>query len=310
MRRASQTSNLRELGSSVVRPMRQRRRMRAAGYLQTVPEALAAFSERWPACEPDDRPILLLGSAWRSGSTLLQRIVTGGGDALVWGEPWHRADLVHRLAESVQAIGGTWPAHPVFYDEVISDDVPAAQSWLANLFPEAVDLVEGHRALFRTTFAEPARRRGYATWGIKDVRMGIEATAYFRWLFPDARIVFIHRDPMACWISYRSARLQSYHRFPRSPVYSAYQYGKTWAGITAGMLEHGDRYGVLRVRYEDLVADPAPHLAAIEDVVGVPLDRSAIRRTVGASTDHRSFIHERLALERGAGRVLHDAGYG
>lgn len=33
-----------------------------------------------------DRPVFVLASAWRSGSTLVQRVLSSGPELFVWGE--------------------------------------------------------------------------------------------------------------------------------------------------------------------------------------------------------------------------------
>ena len=50
-------------------------------------EGIKVFQDRWPdvASSSEDAPIFILSAGWRSGSTLLQRMLTP--ECLIWGNP-------------------------------------------------------------------------------------------------------------------------------------------------------------------------------------------------------------------------------
>lgn len=98
-----------------------------------------------PADEPAaEEPVFVLATGWRSGSTLLQRILCTDGRLLLWGEPFGRM------------------ARP---------DEPLPLSWIANLFPSAAASRAGLRALFEEWLARPARERGFTRWGLRRDRV-------------------------------------------------------------------------------------------------------------------------------------------
>ena len=41
-------------------------------------------------------PVFLFSAGWRSGSTLLQRLITHGGEVMMWGEPFGALDALTR----------------------------------------------------------------------------------------------------------------------------------------------------------------------------------------------------------------------
>ena len=56
-----------------------------------------------PADPADDAPIFLLSAGWRSGSTMLQRLLMSDPGVLIWGEPYDECGLVQALAGCAKA---------------------------------------------------------------------------------------------------------------------------------------------------------------------------------------------------------------
>lgn len=266
-----------------------------------------------------DEPVILMAATWRSGSTLLQRLVVSSGEVLVWGEPWNRCDLVGMLRRSLQPFDGDWPG-----DAATAPDATAAElsdRWIANLFPPVGDLVESHRALFRRQYAEPAKDFGVSRWGLKAVRYSVDDARYLRFLFPRARLVFVLRDPVDAWRSYRSFNLRSYVRWPDEPVITATHFGRLWQDRVDAFLDHASDLDALVVRYEDLqgggsVLDELDrHLgvavdrSVLDSVVGGtepapidPLDAWRLRRTIGATARRAGYDRPAIASRSRAGR--------
>ena len=62
--------------------------------------AIEASSSNTSKQEPDtEAPIFVLASGWRTGSTLLQRILVTDPDVLLWGEPLGDLGLLSNIAE-------------------------------------------------------------------------------------------------------------------------------------------------------------------------------------------------------------------
>src|SRR5688572_16478810 len=60
--------------------------------------------------EPADGPVFILSSGWRTGSTLVQRLVMSSNTILVWGEPYAHCGHIRRLASALQAFTPEFPA--------------------------------------------------------------------------------------------------------------------------------------------------------------------------------------------------------
>ncbi len=255
------------------------------GVVSSVPsptQAIAAVRERWPDLPEDhsESPIFLLGSSWRSGSTLLQRLVSASQEALIWGEPYAHCDYVRRLAESLLPLPSEDVQPGFFIDSEATGQWHA--EWIANLYPEPDALIDAHRQFFKALYAGPARRRGYSRWGIKEVRLGGEEVAYLRWLFPAARIVFLHRNPHDAYRSYRSME-RWYDRWPQDRVLTPAHFGRLWRIKTASFVKRQAEFDACLLSYEELCT--GERLAALSGHLGVAIGAAALERHIGGRTD-------------------------
>ena len=102
-----------------------------------IMSGLAELQGLCPINELDDEPIFLLSAGWRSGSTLLQRLVMSDSRVFIWGEPYDECGMIQTLAESVKAFRSGWPPEEYFYDGRASTQLTG--EWIANLFPSLAD---------------------------------------------------------------------------------------------------------------------------------------------------------------------------
>lgn len=284
-----------------------------AGGLQTLVERFGI--EPQPA---GVAPVFVLASAWRSGSTLAQRLLVSSGDLLMWGEPYDHAALIRRLADSIRPFDSKWPPAPYIVDPA---DPPSPDKWIANAYPAPHHLIAAHRAFFDTLFTEPAREAGFGRWGLKGVRLDGSHARYLQFLYPDARFVFLHRNPYDAFLSYRllhDIRPHSYwwyHRWPDIQVSTAEEFAAIWATLTESFLDTADDVNGGVVAYEDIVRGS---LTTLEQASGLALDRSVLENRVGATGDQKGSWkganlslsdEERGSIELAAGSVARRLGY-
>jgi hypothetical protein len=220
---------------------------------------------------PADEPLFLLSAGWRSGSTLVQRLVNSGTACFLWGEPYSRADLVPRLADSLRPITDDWPRNA---DLLHENDGAVADRWTANLHPGAETLLDGHRALL-----------------------------------PRAKFVFLVRDPLDAYASYRSWR-SWYLRWPDDQVRTAWTYGGLWAELADGFLAEVATVGGIVIRYEDLVSGGAA-ISALEDLLGARVEEEVLAHRISGhdgGPDRLSGV-ERRVIARRTGPVARRLGY-
>src|SRR5437588_3914793 len=150
-----------------------------------MPKAQLEFiSQRWPdACSTSpEEPLFLLAAGWRSGSTLLQRMLMR--HCFMWGEPFGRAMPVDCMARQFHAFHQNWPMRDFFINHRPPGHPDFSKEWIANLYPPLTALVQAHLAYFHALFQTPAHERGFRRWGVKEVRLSIGHAFYLKWLFP------------------------------------------------------------------------------------------------------------------------------
>ncbi|MGA7180853.1 MAG: sulfotransferase [Thiobacillaceae bacterium] len=270
------------------------------------------FQKICPAKDDNDHeePIFLLSAGWRSGSTLLQRLIMSDSRVLIWGEPYDECGLIQALAESMRAFRPGWPPQEYFYDGTPPSQLSG--EWVANLFPSLEDWRRGQRALLETMFAEPAKRAGAKRWGIKEVRLGTEHAFFLRWLYPKARFIFLFRNPLDAYRSYSRYGRNWYDTFPDKPMFTPTAFGKHWRRLADGFLRDAGLLNALVIRYEDLVGGQV-RLDEIEQHLSISMDRSLLETKVGSSErlGEKAWVSrlERWLLKRAVAPVANEAGY-
>lgn len=221
----------------------------------------------------DSRPVFVLSSSWRSGSTLLQRFITATGEVLVWGETGGALNaLADALAgwEQITADstrrfpGGIGGKGEAAYGKLVS--APKAEHaglWIANLSPPYADIAAELRTMFDTLYGQRARSLGYPRYGIKETRCDLTTARQLQDLFPDARFIFLVRDPFDVMLSIKRRNWMG-----RWPGHATLKYYADHWRVRAMQFRQAD-FG-MAVRYEDFVAE-----AALQDRILDYLDIAA-----------------------------------
>lgn len=283
--------------------------------LRQEPDVMAGVAQLQKLCPADatndpEAPIFLLSAGWRSGSTLLQRLIMSDSRVLIWGEPYDECGLIQALAGSMKAFRPGWPPQEYFYDGTPPDQLSG--EWIANLFPSLEDWRTSQRALFDAMFSDPAKRAGAARWGIKEVRLDAAHCTYLRWLYPKARFVLLYRNPLEAYRSYCRYGRSWYDTFPDRPVFTPTAFGAHWRALMEGFLRDAKALDALLIRYEDLVSGRTP-LDELERYLDIDIDRSVLKAKVGTSERGGKKVPvnalERWLLRRAVGPVAGEMGY-
>jgi hypothetical protein len=262
-----------------------------------------------------ERPIFVLSAGWRSGSTLLQRLVMSSRTVLIWGEPFGDHGLISGLASSLGRLRGYGSRGDVFVGG--RSITSLSNDWVANLAPTYGYLVSAHRAFFEQLFAQPSAAQGIKRWGIKEVRWGAEEALYLRWLYPDAQFLFLVRDPLEAYRSYRKWRCW-YARWPDKPVFTPTAFGRLWRQLTSEFRQVHQELGAQIIRYEDLVGGQVS-IEALSRYLDLSLDPAVISKRVGSSAEPRRLAQnpkarevtaiERTLLKHALAGSHHELGY-
>lgn len=260
------------------------------------------------AVDDNESPIFLFSTGWRTGSTLLQRLIISDSSVLVWGEPYNVCGIIQHLAETAIPFRQDWPPSRYYYNGTTPAHLKG--QWIANLYPPLNDMWRGHRALFDSMFADPAKRAGASRWGIKEVRLGIEHAYYLRWLYPKARFLFLYRNPLYAYRSYVGFGRDCYYTWPDRPVFTPTAFGSHWRQLMEGFLRDSDKVGGLLVRYEDI--NKGDNLVRkIEDYLDIRIDRSLLNTRIGESGDKTGSVGrlEKWLLRRAVSPIAQELGY-
>jgi hypothetical protein len=241
---------------------------------------------REPPPASDDAPLFVASIGWRSGSTLMQRVLMTDPSVLIWGEPLDRLAMLGRLTDAVAAIDQEWPPA----DNWITSRGPTdlARDWVANLYPDPGAFKAGLRAMLDAWLAAPAKARGRPRWGVKEVRWTGADGLLLRWLYPRARFVVIARHPVSAYYSLRHFGLEPrkwgvWVRWPDQIIGDHQGFANHWNELALSWLAVADRLGARVIRYEDLAAGRAD-LAALGADLGLTLDPGvALDAKVGGS---------------------------
>lgn len=263
----------------------------------------------------DDRkdtaaPIFVLSTGWRTGSTLLQRILVTDPRLLLWGEPLGDMALVSRVAEMVCSTANFSSLQRY---RIKDDFAPSAMptSWIATLYPPGDDFRLALRSFFDQWLAEPASQRGFARWGFKEVRLGATEASLLSWLYPHAKFLILSRHPYDCYRSLSDANWRHvFYRFPEIPIESAAGFGRHWNRLATSWSELPAGFPCLRIKYEDLV-DGSFDFRKLESWLGVEIrEKVALSASVGrTAVRSRLAWHERLIIGQEAARGMQALGY-
>lgn len=246
----------------------------------------------------------------------MQRFVTASGEALVWGET---GGALNSLAEALRGWEKIGADSTLRFDHTLGGGgesayrtllaTPRAEHaklWIANLTPPYLEIQTRLQGLLEDIYGSRARALGYGRWGIKETRCDLETARRLKLMYPDARFVFLVRNPIAVMTSikrrywmerpagYRTLRYFALHWLHRSRQFRQAGFGFT-------------------VRYEDFVRDAALRARLLEHL-GIehapPDDFVATSRVDWETRDTRSLtLYERLLLRAWLGHEMREWGY-
>jgi Sulfotransferase family len=257
---------------------------------RTFSEAVRGLVERWPNLldsAPTDAPVFVFSAGWRSGSTLLQRMLMP--ECFVWGEPYGHSGMLQGLADPLRCMTRDWPEPHFFYDDTSATQVERdngklttadhdvyelSERFVANLYPSVASLLAAHRAYFESLLIEPARQAGAKQWGFKEVRLSADYAYYLKLLYPNSKFLFLIRNPYDAyrsWAARRNAGWKWHYRWPDKPV-TAQLFGQLWQELTNSFLAEAITLDAHVVRYEEL---KNKQFESIESHLGFALNRRA-----------------------------------
>ena len=279
--------------------------------VQQLGKSLSALedADRDEDSDPES-PIFLLAAGWRSGSTLLQRILVTDPNVLLWGEPLGEMAMLSEMANTLARLS-TFPQLKELCaaDEAIFSSLP--MSWIATLYPPSEDFRRSFQSLLTRWLAEPARQRGFRRWGFKEVRLGASEATVLHWLYPKAKFVLLSRNPYDCYRSLADSGWHHlYYRRPDIRIDSAAGMARHWNRIVMSWSDLPASFPGFWIKYEDLVGGGFD-FRKLESWLGIKIREDlALSVSVGSTARRRQVGWcEHLIISREAQAGMRSLGY-
>ena len=199
-------------------------------------------------------PIFIFAASWRTGSTLLQRIVNASGEVFIWGEPGFLPEargLFICLGSYLERV--KWRRKDAFDG--------AVGKWIQIVSPDPKRINAAFVSFFEELYIKETKSLGFPRWGFKEVRANAVAHIRFlRSIYPDARFLFLVRNP---WDIYKSIKGKDFHstfEYPLQPV-------QVWRdNVTEFLNDTEIAETCLMVRYEELVKQTREDYALLQEI--------------------------------------------
>jgi hypothetical protein len=235
---------------------------------------------------PKDEPVFILSAGWRSGSTLLQRLLSSSDSLLLWGEPYDRSNIIQNLASTITPFDENWPPRKyIANSETFEQD---ANQWIANFYPSEARLLDAHRQFVSILFAPNKLDNSGKRWGIKEVRYGLKEAIFLKALYPRAKIIFLQRDLDEAYFSYKnfSQHMNWYARWPYRSVFTPYAFAKHRSRLISEFSRAQKITDGLIVQYKDLTTSEDV-LKKLETYCNLSINRDVLKNKVGSALEPR-----------------------
>lgn len=252
-----------------------------------------------------ESPVFIFSAGWRSGSTLVQRLINSDANMSVFGEAFEHMLLWNQMANQWSRFSHMDRLHSKYIPEEFCT-LPAEKihqemvaGSVANLSPTVAHLKQAHYQYFNALFKDPCLALGRQRWGLKLVRSDANVARYFSWLYPQAKFVFLCRHPLDAWKSYESAvknskQLGWYLCVPHHVVENLYQFLLNWRRLTSGFLDIVTEVGGIFIKYEEIISNN--YIDELESYLGIHLDRSVLQHRAGQSKAKSSLKDEEIEM--------------
>lgn len=259
-------------------------------------------------------PIFLFSSIWRSGSTLLQRLINASNEVLVWGEAGGALNSIQDTYARYQQMlgdGGQIYKHGYGgngasqFDKFKDGGDDIHNKWIACMNPPLEHIEHQLRTLLNGIYMTPAEELGFSRWGLKEVNSGIETAQFLKRLYPNAKFVFLVRNPFNCILSIKKRKWLDALDHPDPLLLHA----KHWRKLSQEFRKSD--FGML-IKFEELVSDQEVIMKLRDylNIDSIPVDFIANSHVDWPTKDKQELsIIEKIRLRYILGEEMSHYGY-
>ena len=146
--------------------------------------------------------------------------------------------------------------------------------WIANVYPEPTAMRNSYRTMLDSLFVHSATSLGKKRFGIKEIRYDGHVAQFLQWLYPDARFVFLIRNPYDAWSSYKGS--QWYYQYPKMQVKDVQVFAKLWKKNVETFLMFQEDPNAKFMFFEDLLQNKEDNIRILEQHCRVSIDRETL----------------------------------
>ncbi len=199
-------------------------------------------------------PVFIFSAGWRSGSTLVQRLLCSSKKIIVWGESGGAlSDFSNAFVRYQQMLGPGGQRFKYGYGGNGADQFQryisaslGEDEWIACMNSDEDNIYRAIKTAINTIYRDPAVNNGFSRWGVKEVLADVQTATFLKMLYPEALFIFLVRHPFDCVSSIKQRKWMD---LPpgRDPIE---YFGGIWRDLAQEfrLCEFG-----LKIRYEDLV---------------------------------------------------------
>ncbi len=238
-----------------------------------------------------DNPVFIVGTCHRTGSTLLQRLVSTIPDCFIWGESHGAATT---MLESRATLLDWSARHSGARHEIQQH---GSLAFAANASPDEQRIDHAYRHFFRRLWRRDIDGRVVTYWGYKEVRHTATHVQQLLDLFPRSRVLALNRQLDQVVESLLRWEINGAVEWQPQWTMDALE---SWRINTVKMpTVRSDR--LLLLTYDQLVNQPEQTLTTIESHLGVAA--GAIDRSVLDVRIHRDGQQGRSAIRPVVGDI-------
>ncbi len=225
---------------------------------------------------PHSTPLLISSAIRRSGTTLIQRLLSSANNGLIYGESCaYDLQFGLQIYLSKQMQFQVRAQHQdALLEKVLAGD---ANDWIADLMPPIADYLEAQKKHcfgvidFLRAYAEAQNR---PVWGVKMAEWPVNQIFQLQRFFPDTRLIYIHRDLLAC---VQSARRVNLYTNLQELEYLC----QTWQQNYQAIRGQYPAEQLLLIDYQQLLDQPETVIAELENFSGAQgIQRSVLDQRI------------------------------